>query len=527
MSGEFDPRITAYFGDAVLRAGFMPTPHLFLRHYAQLGLDSAHAMFLLQVMEIAWDLGDPPRTGNDFARRMGVGKKAIQRYTSHIEELGLINVFSQFDDSGAQVENCYDLSPLFARLAHFAPEPTPGGSLRRQQRRTGALAAASTHAAQASPAHQPTQPPRQIDPPSPGQIDPPPPGSLCPGGLDQRITPGEGVGVPGAGITRSGLKAEQRILKKQQEQLLIHGTSSAEQPGQHPVVLAANQPGAPSAGWAIRWQHALSPADIAQNTELLRRMQIDNPVRAVLASAYTSADLWVVRLWSLVKGWSPALTVSQVYDKTRRKACLSIELAAQHDAVGRLLAALDPHEAETCVELVLRHCPQASPLCNEPFFQSAAPPVRAAVEAIWQMVAQLRGYPAHPLSAGAWPGVTAPPAPDPQLHQIWQSTLARLQADLPTAEFATWLAPSMLLGLEQHGGSVCAVVGVPHIFARERLTTTYGARLSELLALVLEQPVTVQIEIDAGIGATSLPDAQVQSLPATAKRGVASRVQGG
>ena len=256
-------------------------------------------------------------------------------------------------------------------------------------------------------------------------------------------------------------------------------------------------------------------------------MQIDNPVRAVLASAYTSADLWTVRLWSLVKGWSPALTVSQVYDKTRRQACLAIELPTQHDAVGRLLAALDPQQAETCVELVLRHCPQASPLCNEPFFQSAAAPVRAAIEAIWQMVAQLRGYPVHPLSAAARPGVAAPPAPDPQLQQIWQSTLARLQAELPTDEFTTWLAPSMLLGLEQQGGSMCAVVGVPHIFARERLTTTYGGRLSELLALVLEQPVTVQIEIDAGIGAAPLPDAQTQPIPATAKRGAASRVQGG
>lgn len=520
MSGEFDPRITAYFGDAVLRAGFMPTPHLFLRHYTQLGLDSTHAMFLLQVMETVWDLGDPPRTSNDFARRMGVGKKAIQRYTSHVEELGLINVFSQFDDSGAQVENCYDLSPLFAKLAHFAPEPTPGGSLRRQQRRSGALAAASTRSAQASPVHPLTQAPGQISSPPPGQINLPSPGSLCPGGLDQPVTPGEGADVQGAGTKRSGLKGNQRILKKQQEHLLMHDVSSTEQSQQSPVTIAAERPEEHPAGWAVRWQHALSTADITQNTELLRRMQIDNPVRAVLARAYTSADLWAVRLYSLVKGWSPALTVSQVYDKTRRQAHMAIDVPAQHDAVGRLLAALDPQQAETCVELVLRHCPQVGSLRNEPFFQSAAAPVRATVEATWQLVAELRRYAVQPLSAEL-PAMPAPATPDPDLLTLWQTTLTRLQPDLPTAEFTTWLVPSMLLGLEQRAGCVYAVVGVPHIFARERLATAYVARLSEVLALLLRQPVTVQIEIDATIGPALLPVVEPQTFGTVVKPGVA------
>ena len=60
MSGQYDPRITAYFGDAVLQAGFMPVPNLFLRHYAQLDITTPQAMFLLQLMAIAWDVGSPP-----------------------------------------------------------------------------------------------------------------------------------------------------------------------------------------------------------------------------------------------------------------------------------------------------------------------------------------------------------------------------------------------------------------------------------------------------------------------------------
>jgi hypothetical protein len=502
MSGEFDPRITAYFGDAVLRAGFMPTPHLFLRHYAQLGLDSTHAMFLLQVMEIAWDLGDPPKTSQDFARRMGVGKKAIQRYTSHVEALGLINVFSQFDESGAQVENCYDLSPLFAKLAHFAPEPTPSGSLRRQQRRSGALAAAGARHATA----QAAQTAGQTDPSTPGQIDPPPPGQLDPGGPDRFVAPGRDSAVQGGRIGRSGLKAEQRIPKEQQEQLLMYAESAAttEQASCDRRTAQSDQTGhTPIASRSLRWQHPRSTADIAQSDELLRRMQIDNPVRKLLADAYTPADLWAVRVYSLVKGWSPALTVSQLYDKSSKQPQLALELSAQQDAVGGRLAALAADQAEAVIMLVLRCCPQAAALQADPLMQQADPAVRAAIEAVWRMVAGLRGH-AAPLSAA--PAEHAPcDAPDHSMLQLWQTTLATLHAALPPADFATWLAPSMLLSLEREADAAHAVIGVPNIFAREQVLASYLTPLTQTLVALLGSPVTVQVEIDASISAPLTP----------------------
>src|SRR3712207_5737514 len=89
-------------------------------------------MFVLQLMETTWDLGEPPRTSRDFAQRMGVGTKAIQRYTSRIEALGLVKVSAQFDASGAQVENRYDLSPLFTRLATLVADRPCHQERRRQ-----------------------------------------------------------------------------------------------------------------------------------------------------------------------------------------------------------------------------------------------------------------------------------------------------------------------------------------------------------------------------------------------------------
>src|SRR3712207_3226852 len=109
MSREYDPRITAYFGDAVMRAGFMAVPHLFMRHYRQLGLSSTLAMFLLQIMESTWDYADPPRSTADLARRMGVDKRTIRKYSEEVASLGLLVLYDQFDASGAQIENGYDL----------------------------------------------------------------------------------------------------------------------------------------------------------------------------------------------------------------------------------------------------------------------------------------------------------------------------------------------------------------------------------------------------------------------------------
>ncbi len=123
-------RITAYFGDAVLQAGFMPLPHLFLRHYRSLGLSQVQAMFVLQLMEIAWDLGDPPNTVTKIAARMGLSQRSVRACSKEVHDLGLIEIYDQWDEAGAQVENAYDLGPLFQSSRRVRPttrsiRPTP------------------------------------------------------------------------------------------------------------------------------------------------------------------------------------------------------------------------------------------------------------------------------------------------------------------------------------------------------------------------------------------------------------------
>ncbi len=182
MTTSYDPRITAYFGDAVLRAGFMPVPHTFMRHYRQLGLTAIQAMFVLQLMESTWDLGDPPRTVGDLARRMGVDPRTIRKYSEEVAGLELIRLYDQFDASGAQVENGYDLSPLFHRLAHFAPEPALSGAPRQRHERGRA-------AEQRGAAESRLATPGSNDPPTPGSNDLPTPGSNDPPTPDQMIRP--------------------------------------------------------------------------------------------------------------------------------------------------------------------------------------------------------------------------------------------------------------------------------------------------------------------------------------------------
>ena len=95
MSGAYDPRLVAYFGDPVLQTGFLPVPHLLLRHYAELGLNSNHMMFLMHLMAGTWDLGSPPLNIGQLARRMGVSRRTAQVISAELHERGLIDIFDQ------------------------------------------------------------------------------------------------------------------------------------------------------------------------------------------------------------------------------------------------------------------------------------------------------------------------------------------------------------------------------------------------------------------------------------------------
>jgi chromosomal replication initiation ATPase DnaA len=94
-----------------------------------------------------------------------------------------------------------------------------------------------------------------------------------------------------------------------------------------------------------------------------------------------------------------------------------------------------------------------------------------------------------------------------------------LQAALPPADFATWLAPSMLLSLERAADHAHAVIGVQNVFVREQVLASYLTPLIQTLVLLLGTPVTVQIEIDASVcGPLALVDAPDVARPAARPR---------
>ncbi|MDP9314422.1 MAG: hypothetical protein M3R24_26685 [Chloroflexota bacterium] len=477
MSGTFDPRITAYFGDAVLRAGFMPLPHLFLRHYQALGLGHGEAMFVLQLMEINWDLAAPPKTVNDLANRMGVNARTIRRYSEAVAELGLITLYDQYDASGAQIENGYDLSPLFDRLAAFTPEPPPGGQARRREVRTPS----SGHGVPERGSLSQTAPrstacgPDKNDTPPPDKYDRPPTG--------RNVRPGADKLIKGRRIDGSGLKTETRIL--QEQNIMMHDTSAAGSAGKD------RQPIAATPGQSLRHGQRLTPADVEQTDDILQRIGIDFPVRSRIRTSLAPGEAWTLWTYALAKRWSVPLLINEVYDKTSRQA-RPASLPHHYDPVGAALAQLPPATAEELLHLVADQCPSGLP---DAFTQLvAATPQDNLVEVlqmVWDMIAELRkasGKPCPLLRS------TANPPAAPQLHQMtWTAVLERLAAQVPQHEFATWLKETELLELD----SACAFVGARNIFARDRIQADYLDPIRHILSDVLGCSVHVQVVLAA------------------------------
>lgn len=114
--------IRAYFGDRVISAGFMAVPHLLRRHYREIGLEEETLVFVLQLLAMIWD-PRPPLSLRDVASTMGKNIKTVRRYSNDVNRLGLVIIHERFRH-GQQIGNDYDLSPLWERLAAFAPAPS-------------------------------------------------------------------------------------------------------------------------------------------------------------------------------------------------------------------------------------------------------------------------------------------------------------------------------------------------------------------------------------------------------------------
>jgi DNA-binding transcriptional ArsR family regulator len=112
--------IRSYFGDRVLSAGFMAVPHLLRRHYREIGLEEETFVFVLHLLAMVYDHTDRPRSLNDIAASMGKGYSTVRRYSSTLNQLGLVIIRERFR-KGMQLSNDYDLTPLWERLASLEP----------------------------------------------------------------------------------------------------------------------------------------------------------------------------------------------------------------------------------------------------------------------------------------------------------------------------------------------------------------------------------------------------------------------
>ncbi len=77
---------------------------------------------------------------------------------------------------------------------------------------------------------------------------------------------------------------------------------------------------------------------------------------------------------------------------------------------------------------------------------------------------------------------------------LWEAVCATLQQRLDDGAYATWIADTHLLDVDDDR----AVIGTPNVFARDQLATAYLASLSDALREHLGHSVTVEVVIDGG-----------------------------
>ncbi|GAC1650313.1 MAG: hypothetical protein NVS4B8_24470 [Herpetosiphon sp.] len=479
-ASHYDPRITAYFGDTIMQAGFMPLPHLFLRHYRRLGLSQIQAMFVLQLMEIAWDFGDAPSTVTKLAKRMGVTTRSIQLCSQEVQALGLVEIYDQFDQSGAQVENGYDLSPLFQQLSALAPVTVPAGQLRTRRSRTerSAVASNSDNLTIAPPKKRSSAPVKDSSL-IPGKRDQPPP-------LDVFIQP---LHMDSRLKTELKNQPKKQSRTDQQQLPAAEGQDTAlREPQLHQI---DRQP-----GHSLRWDIPISSAEIAQSRQVLDRAGLNANVVAAVAPTLHPAECWALRSYARGARLGPAWIASQVYDFSGKCPQPAYQ-SSSYDASARLLATLPLSLAETLLDITDKYCPQMpDALLSTPGCPLLDPAQRQAFDLLWsamheQRIAAPRAGVSHHRVQKVEPSVmrSAPEVEDP----CWAAVRARLAQELAPEEYAAWLAPTTLLDINDGR----FILGTPNVFARDQVMDVYQRRIAAALSTELGRTVSVEVVINA------------------------------
>ena len=524
MTTQFDPRITAYFGDAILQAGFVPLPHLFLRQYRELGLSHVQAMFILQLMEIAWDLGDPPNTVSKLAARMRVTERSIRLYGEEVRALGLIEIYDQFDEaSGAQVENGYDLAPLFHRLSALVTPQIPAGQRRVRRARDEKApnedcdrdAGQAANDAMMMPARDLQIEVSEASFLPPGKIFPPPTEESFPP-RRQNDSPAEGIILPPAAETdfRAG-RQEDSGLKKRSSKNLWKKTRRADQQ-QTAADFSVGQPGSQPptldegvSGRSLRWGVDLSSAEVAQSRTVLALMRLNAPIVDTAAPALHPAECWALWCYARARGLAEGWIANQVVERGSLRPRLTAH-GRPFDDVGRLLAMLPLDHAGTVLDIADRHCfdsldqSLADPDWRKFGSDEASRHARAAFDALWPVMAFERQPAAsRQRVASDVLAITAQHSPGPgpmpsdavsaAKQAAWQIAQDRVKAQVEATSWCTWLEPLRVLEIED----AMVVLAAPNVFVRNEVSEHYACIVTEALEEVLGRGVHVEFVIEA------------------------------
>ena len=489
MSSSFDPRITAYFGDAVLQAGFVPLPHLFLRHYRDLGLSHIQAMFTIQLMEIAWDVSSPPTSVAKLAARMGVGHRTIQVCSKEMHTLGLIEIYDQFDKDGAQVENGYDLSPLFRRLAELAPAQRPPGEIRARRARARGIDEDAS-APQRAPTATSTLP-VQDSAPAPRKDMHRPGESTSTGGMHEV-----------AGLKEESKNRIKKQTKTTQQQIAAVVGTQVNGLAEH------SDREAERGGSSLRWNTPLTPDDVIQSQDVLRRIGLNAAVVDTAGPTLHPAESWALWCYARAAGLGTAWIASQIYD-ARQKRARPASLPSRYDAVGHVLAPLPATIAEAILASVDGHCLDGIEHCwnlirTDPGLLDAEggdatclhPPVRAALNALFAMMTDLRrgrvpvqGSTRLSTEQVSIPVLSASPS---QLDDPWWTAArANVAKHATPTEFNTWIEP--LVVLDVIGETI--ILGAPNVFVRDEVAKAYLSSITDALATEFGRAMQVEVVI--------------------------------
>ena len=126
--------------------------------------------------------------------------------------------------------------------------------------------------------------------------------------------------------------------------------------------------------------------------------------------------------------------------------------------------------------------------------EGATGEAQAAFEATWAAMGAARQGSArdHASPSSALPPATPSRGPeDPR----WVASQAALQTAMPEAEYTTWIAPLVLLHIEE----ALMVIAAPNCFVRDELLGTYARALQDAVDGAWGRRMAVEVVIDMAV----------------------------